>query len=193
MQWLILGLVIFLGVHSVRIVADGWRTRTIAAWGEMRWKGLYAALSLLGFALIVWGYGQARLMPVTVWQPPLPMRHVAALLTLISFVMLAATYVPGNAIKARLGHPMVLGVKVWALAHLLANGQLADMVLFGAFGVWAVLSFRSARQRDRINPPRPQASSVAATGLAVLLGVAAWAAFAFWGHRVLIGIAPFGR
>ncbi len=193
MQWLILGLVIFLGVHSVRIVADGWRTRTIAAWGEMRWKGLYAALSLLGFALIVWGYGQARLMPVTVWQPPLPMRHVAALLTLISFVMLVATYVPGNAIKARLRHPMVLGVKVWALAHLLANGQLADMVLFGAFGVWAVLSFRSARQRDRINPPRPQASSVAATGLAVLLGVAAWAAFAFWGHRVLIGIAPFGR
>lgn len=193
MQWLILGLVIFLGVHSVRIVADGWRTRTIAAWGEMRWKGLYAALSLLGFALIVWGYGQARLMPVTVWQPPLPMRHVAALLTLISFVMLVATYVPGNAIKARLGHPMVLGVKVWALAHLLANGQLADMVLFGAFGVWAVLSFRSARQRDRINPPRPQASSVAATGLTVLVGVAAWAAFAFWGHRVLIGIAPFGR
>lgn len=193
MQWLILGLVIFLGVHSVRIVADDWRTRTIAAWGEMRWKGLYAALSLLGFALIVWGYGQARLMPVTVWQPPLPMRHVAALLTLISFVMLAATYVPGNAIKARLRHPMVLGVKVWALAHLLANGQLADMVLFGAFGVWAVLSFRSARQRDRITPPRPQASSAAATGLTVLLGVAAWAAFAFWGHRVLIGIAPFGR
>lgn len=193
MQWLILGLVIFLGVHSVRIVADDWRTRTIAAWGEMRWKGLYAALSLLGFALIVWGYGQARLMPVTVWQPPLPMRHVAALLTLISFVMLVATYVPGNAIKARLRHPMVLGVKVWALAHLLANGQLADMVLFGAFGVWAVLSFRSARQRDRINPPSPQASSVPATGLTVLLGVAAWAAFAFWGHRVLIGIAPFGR
>lgn len=193
MQWLILGLVIFLGVHSVRIVADDWRTRTIAAWGEMRWKGLYAALSLLGFALIVWGYGQARLMPVTVWHPPLPMRHVAALLTLISFVMLVATYVPGNAIKVRLGHPMVLGVKVWALAHLLANGQLADMVLFGAFGVWAVLSFRSARQRDRINPPRPQASSVPATGLTVLLGVAAWAAFAFWGHRVLIGIAPFGR
>lgn len=193
MQWLILGLVIFLGVHSVRIVADDWRTRTIAAWGEMRWKGLYAALSLLGFALIVWGYGQTRLMPVTVWHPPLPMRHVAALLTLISFVMLVATYVPGNAIKARLGHPMVLGVKVWALAHLLANGQLADMVLFGAFGVWAVLSFRSARQRDRVHPPRPQASSLAATGLTVLLGVAAWAAFAFWGHRVLIGIAPFGR
>ena len=193
MQWLILGLVLFLGVHSVRIVADDWRTRTVAAWGEMRWKGLYAAVSLVGFALIVWGYGQARLMPVTVWQPPLPMRHIAALLTLISFVMLVATYVPGNAIKARLGHPMVLGVKVWALAHLLANGQLADMVLFGAFGVWAVLSFRSARQRDRINPPSPRASSAAATGLTVLLGVAAWVAFAFWGHRALIGIAPFGR
>jgi len=192
MQWLILGLVLFLGVHSARIFADGWRTRTIAAWGEMRWKGLYTALSVLGFALIVWGYGQARLAPVTVWQPPLPMRHAAALLTLISFVLLVATYVPGNAIKAKLRHPMVLGVKVWALAHLLANGQLADVVLFGAFGVWAVLSFRSARQRDRINPPGPMASSAAATGLTVLLGVAAWAAFAFWGHRVLIGVAPFG-
>lgn len=192
MAWLILGLVVFLGVHSVRIVADGWRASTIKRVGEGPWKGAYAALSLLGFALIVWGFGQARMAPVLVWQPPVGMRHASALLTLIAFVFLAAAYVPGNAIKARLHHPMVLGVKVWALAHLLANGRLAGMVLFGAFLVWAVLDFRSARQRDRASPPQPVQATAAATGLTVVLGVAAWAAFAFWGHQQLIGLAPFG-
>jgi uncharacterized membrane protein len=192
MAWLILGLVIFLGVHSVRIVADGWRAHTIKRVGEGPWKGAFTALSLAGFALIVWGFGQARLAPVVVWQPPVGMRHASALLTLIAFVLLAAAYVPGNAIKARLRHPMVLGVKVWALAHLLANGRLAGMVLFGAFLVWAVLDFRSARQRDRANPPQPAQTTAVATGLTVLLGVAAWAAFAFWGHQKLIGISPLG-
>jgi len=192
MAWLILGLVVFLGVHSVRIVADGWRAHTIKRVGEGPWKGAYTLLSLLGFALIVWGFGQARLAPVVVWQPPVGMRHASALLTLIAFVLLAAAYVPGNAIKARLRHPMVLGVKVWALAHLLANGRLAGMVLFGAFLVWAVLDFRSARQRDRAHPPQPVQTTAVATGLTVLLGAAAWAAFAFWGHLKLIGISPLG-
>jgi uncharacterized membrane protein len=192
MAWLILGLVVFLGVHSVRIVADGWRARTINRVGEGPWKGAYTLLSLLGFALIVWGFGQARQTPVVVWQPPTGMRHASALLTLIAFVFLAAAYVPRNAIKAKLHHPMVLGVKVWALAHLLANGRLAGMVLFGAFLVWAVLLFRSSRQRDRANPPQPVQATAAATVLTVLLGGAAWAAFAFWGHLKLIGISPLG-
>ncbi len=192
MAWLILGLVIFLGMHSVRILADGWRTRVIARMGLQPWKGAYALLSLLGFALIVVGFGEARLNPVWVWHPPLPMRHMAALLTLVSFVFLVATYVPGNAIKARLRHPMLLGTKVWALAHLLANGKLADIVLFGAFLVWAILCFRAARQRDRANPPPALPSSAVATGLTVVLGVAAWAGFAFWGHLKLIGVSPLG-
>ena len=192
MAWLILGLVVFLGVHSVRIVADGWRASTINRVGEGPWKAAYAFLSLLGFALIVWGFGQARQAPVVVWQPPTGMRHASALLTLIAFVFLAAAYVPRNAIKARLRHPMVLGVKVWALAHLLANGRLAGMVLFGAFLVWAVLLFRSSRQRDRANPPQPVQATAAATVLTVLLGGAAWAAFDFWGHLKLIGISPLG-
>lgn len=193
MPWLILGLVIFLGVHSVRIVADGWRTRVIAQWGEQPFKGAYALLSLLGFGLIVWGFGQTRIEPVLLWQPPLPMRHVAALLTLVSFVFLVAAYLPGNAIKARLRHPMLLGTKVWALAHLMANGKLADVVLFGAFLVWAILCFRAARQRDRLNPPPALPSSALATGLTVVLGVAAWAGFAFWGHLYLIGVSPLGH
>ncbi len=192
MQSLILGLVIFLGVHSSRIVADGWRTRTIDRIGPLPWKGAYALLSLLGFVLIVQGFGEVRLNPVWVWQPPLPMRHIAALLTLVAFVFLVAAYVPGNAIKARLRHPMLLGTKVWALAHLLANGRLADLILFGSFLVWAILCFRACRQRDRANPPAALASSAAATGLTVVAGIVAWAAFAFWGHARLIGVAPFG-
>jgi uncharacterized membrane protein len=112
--------------------------------------------------------------------------------SLVSFVFLVAAYLPGNAIKARLHHPMLLGTKVWALAHLMSNGKLADVVLFGVFLVWAVLCFRSARQRERINPPPALPSTALATGLTVVLGVAAWAAFAFWGHLRLIGVSPFG-
>ena len=149
MGLLVAGLIVFLGLHSVRIFAEDWRTRTIAKMGEKTWKVVYSLLSLLGFALIVWGFGIAREEPVFVWAPPVGMRHLASLLTLIAFVLLAAAYVPGNAIKARLHHPMVLSVKVWALAHLLANGNLAHIVLFGSFLVWAVLCFRAARQRDR--------------------------------------------
>ena len=192
MLWLILGLVLFLGVHSVRIAADGWRTRTVARMGELRWKGLYTLVSLAGFGLIIWGFGQARLAPVQLWQPPLPMRHIAALLVLIAFVLLAAAYVPGNAIKARLRHPMVLGTKVWALAHLLANGRLADLLLFGSFLVWAILCFRAERQRDRAHPPAALPSSAAATGLTVLAGALAWAVVAFWAHVQLFGVSPLG-
>jgi uncharacterized membrane protein len=192
MAWLILGLVLFLGVHAVRIVADGWRTRTIARIGEQPWKGAYTLVSLAGFGLIIWGFGQARLDPVLIWQPPLPMRHIAALLMLVAFVFLAASKVPGNDIKARLQHPMLIGTKVWALAHLLANGRLADLVLFGSFLVWAILCFRAARQRDRANPPAALPTSTAATGLTVVAGVVVWAVFAFWAHVKLFGVSPLG-
>jgi uncharacterized membrane protein len=142
--------------------------------------------------LIVWGFSLARQQPVQLWMPPRGMRHLAALLTLISFVLLAATYVPRNAIKARLHHPMVLSVKVWALAHLLANGNLAHVVLFGTFLVWAVLSFRAARARDRAAGTVYPAGTVAGTGITLVVGVAGWALFAFWAHGALIGIRPIG-
>jgi uncharacterized membrane protein len=192
MTALILGLVIFLGAHSVRIFGEGWRTATRQRIGENAFKGLYSLASLAGFVLLVWGFGQARQQPVLLWTPMVWTRHLAALLMLVSFVLLAAAYVPGNGIKARLHHPMVLGVKTWALAHLLANVTLADTVLFGSFLVWAVLNFRAARARDRTAGTIYAPGSAAMTGVTVVAGVVAWAVFAFWAHGLLIGVRPFG-
>ncbi len=192
MALLILGLVLFLGTHSVRIFAEGWRTAMIARIGPLPWKGLIAVLSLVGFVMIVWGFGMARQQPVQLWAPPVGMRHLASLLTLIAFIFLAAAYVPGNAIKTKLRHPMVLAVKVWALAHLLANGNVAHVVLFGSFLVWAVLNFRAARGRDRAAGTVYPAGHAAATAITVVVGAAAWAGFAFWAHGAWIGVRPIG-
>lgn len=192
MTYQIAGLVLFLGVHSTRIVANDWRNQTLARMGEKPFKGIYALLSLASFVLLVWGYGQARQQGLMLWNPPTAMRHIAALLMLLSFVLLAAAYVPGNQIKARLHHPMVLGAKVWALAHLLANGSLTDTVLFGGFLLWAVVLFAASRRRDRREQAVYPAGTAARTAVAVAAGIAAWAVFAFWLHRVLIGVSPFG-
>jgi uncharacterized membrane protein len=192
MTVLLLGLILFLGVHSVRIFAEDWRTRTRARIGENAWKGAYSLLSIAGFALLVWGYGLARQQPVILWPAMGWTRHLASLLTLIAFVILFAAYVPRNGIKARLHHPMVLGVKVWALAHLLANNTLADLLLFGGFLLWAVLDFRAARQRDRVAGTRYPAGTLAGTLATVVLGAAAWAGFALWAHAAWIGVYPFG-
>ena len=192
MTYLVLGLVIFLGAHSVRMVAGGWRTRTRSSLGEGAYKGIYALVSLLGLALIIWGFGAARQQPVQLWSPPVAMRHVAALLTLIAFVLLAAAYVPGNGIKARVHHPMVLGVKVWALAHLLATGTLAHVVLFGSFLAWAVWNFIASRKRDRADDVQYPPGRAGATVLTVVAGLGAWAVFALLLHGLLIGVKPLG-
>ena len=192
MAYLILGLVLFLGVHSTRIVADGWRSATIARIGEMPWKGIYALLSIAGFALVVWGFRVARADTMVLYAPPLWGRHLASLLLVVSFILLVAAYVPRNGIKARLHHPMVLGVKVWAVAHLLANGIAADVVLFGAFLVWAVFSYSAARRRDRANNTVYPAGTASMTALTVVIGLVAWAVFAFMLHGPLIGVRPFG-
>ena len=192
LTYLVAGLALFLGVHSLRVFANDWRNQTIARLGEKPFKGLYALASLVGFVLLVWGYGQARQQGVMLWNPPPAMRHIAALLTLVSFVLLAAAYVPRNHIKAKLHHPMVLATKVWALAHLLANGSLAGAVLFGSFLVWSVLLFTASRRRDRHAQTVYAAGTTAGTAVAVAVGAAFWLAFAFWLHRVLIGVSPFG-
>jgi uncharacterized membrane protein len=193
MAILILGLVLFLGLHSTRVVAEGPRAAFIAKHGPRAWKGLYTVVSLVGFALLVWGYGLARQQPVVLWASPTWLRHVAALLTLVAFVLLAAAYVPGNGIKARLHHPMTLGVKVWALAHLIANNTLADVLLFGGFLAWSVAVFAAARRRDRAAGVVHASGRASKTAVAVVVGVVAWVLFAFWLHGWLIGVRPFGR
>jgi uncharacterized membrane protein len=155
MTLLLLGLVLFLGTHSVRIFADGWRAQRVSAMGLNAWKGVYSVVSIAGFVLIVYGYGAARLEPVVLYLPPVWTRHLASLLTIPAFILLVAAYVPGTRIKRAVGHPMVLGVKTWARAHLLANGMLADVLLFGAFLVWAVLEKRAEMATRPKHCPRP--------------------------------------
>lgn len=192
MTYLVLGLLLFLGIHSTRVFAEGWRGRFIAQRGEGAWKGLYSVVSAVGLALIIWGYGLARQNPVPLWTPlPVGVRHAASLLTLIAFVVLAGAYVPGNHLKAALKHPMVIGVKTWAFAHLIVNHTLADLLLFGGFLVWAVLSFRAARARDRAQGTTYPPGRLVPTLLVVVIGVALWAGFAFWAHGAWIGVRPF--
>jgi uncharacterized membrane protein len=191
MLLLIAGLVIFLGAHSVRIFAEPWRTRQRERIGELRWKGIVGLVSAAGFVLLVWGYGIARATAVQVWVPPVWTRHPAALLVLIAFILLVAAYLPGTRIKAAVGHPMVLAVKVWALAHLLANGTLNDIVLFGSFLAWAVLAFTAARRRDRAAGVTYPALGGNRDLAAVVLGAVAWALFARFAHLWLIGVSPF--
>ena len=192
MAYLVLGLLLFLGVHSVRIFADGWRSRMLQQHGEMAWKGGYTVVSLLGFGLILWGFGLARENPVYLWSPPFALRHPAMLLTLLAFIFLAAAYVPGNQIKARLHHPMLLGVNSWALAHLLVNGNLAQMLLFGGFLAWGVMNFIACKKRDRAAGTVYSPGKTSATVVTVLVGGLVWGVFAGWLHGVLIGVRPFG-
>ncbi len=192
MTMLLLGLVVFLGAHSVRIVAEPWRQRRIAQMGPGAWKGLYSLVSLVGLSLVVWGYGLARAVPVELWSPPVWTRHLSSLLTLAAFVLVAAAYVPRNRIRAAVGHPMLAGVKLWALAHLLSNGRLADVVLFGAFLAWALFDFRAARARDRARGVVPVVGSVSGDLATLVLGVGAALVFALWLHAPLIGVRPFG-
>lgn len=191
MTLLILGLLLFLGTHSVRIFADDWRTARVQAMGLNAWKGLYSLIALVGFVLIVMGYGETRGM-ADLWSPPLWTRHVTVLLTLPIFVLLVAAYLPGTHIKAKFGHPMAAAVKLWAFAHLISNGGPGDVLLFGAFLVWSIFDYRASRRRDRAAGTRYPAVSWSRDVLATAIGLVGWIWFAKWGHAWLIGVAPLG-
>ncbi len=191
MTLLIVGLVLFLGVHSSRFLFADFRARTLAVRGEGTWKGLYSVASLVGLVLIVYGYGLTRQAPVELWTPPRFLYHLTSLLMVVSFILIVAAYVPGNRIKARVGHPMTLGVKTWALAHLLSNGRLGDVVLFGAFLAWGVVTYINARKRDRaagvVYPVGPMSKDI----IVVVVGIVVAVVFAKWLHAALIGVQPF--
>lgn len=189
MTLLVLGLVLFLGTHSFSM-ARGPRAAIIGRIGEGPYKGLYSLLSLAGIVLVSIGYGQYRANGyIPVWDPPVWTRHLALLLVLVAFICFVAAYLPGH-IKARLKHPMLAGVKIWALAHLLANGDLGSILLFGSFLVWAVLARISVKRRD---VAAQHGGTAAPAGwrndiLAVAIGTAVYLAFILWLHPWLIGV-----
>jgi uncharacterized membrane protein len=191
MSLLIVGLVLFLGVHSVAIVSPSFRARAIQRVGEGAWKGMYALISLVGFVLICYGFGLARQAPVVLYSPPTWLRHVAFLVMLPVFPLVLAAYLPGR-IKAAAKHPMLAAVKLWAFAHLLANGSLADVLLFGGFLAWAVADRISVKRRSM-----PQVLRTAPRGpwndaIAVVLGLAIYALLIGWAHVRLFGVSPLG-
>ena len=191
MTLLIFGLLIFLGVHSTSIFVPAWRASQAKLRGDAAWKGMYSLLSLAGFVLLIYGYGVARQSTVVLYTPPTFTRHIALLLMLPVFPLLFAAYLPGR-IQAVAKHPMLLAVKLWALAHLLVNGTLHDVVLFGAFLPWAVADRISVKRRAVVRahpgaPPSPVNDVIAVVG-----GLAAYAVFVLWAHLKLIGVSPLG-
>ena len=189
---LMAGLVIFLGVHSLRIVSESGRDAMVDRLGEQRYKGAYSVLSLAGFLLIVYGYGAARGEASQVYLPPDGLRHLTMLLVPIGFILVAAAYVPTGRIKTAVAHPMALGVGFWALGHLLANGTSADILLFGAFLVWAVADYAASYRRTGGRPADGGAPAMKGDILAVAVGVILSAIFIGGLHLWLFGVSPLG-
>lgn len=186
--YLLAGLVVFLGAHSTSIVAPAWRNRMLTQLGEQRWKAAHAAVSLAGFVLLVWGYGQARLDATLIYEPTYWLRHTAAILMVPVFPLLLSTYFPGR-IKAAARHPMLLATKLWAVAHLLANGTLADVLLFGGFLAWAVADRISLKRRPAA-PPASRPEGRFNDLIVVVAGFALYVWFVAAGHFWLFGVRP---
>jgi uncharacterized membrane protein len=188
---LVIGLVVLLGVHWTGVLAPGFRERMVTSIGLGPWKLAYSVVSIAGLVLVIWGYGLARTDPTVLWAPPGFGRHATALLTVVAFVLVAAAYVPGTHFKSALGHPMTVGVGVWALGHLLANGTLRALILFGAFLAWSVVTFMVRRGRDRAAGVTYPSGTVTRDVVVLVVGVVAALVFAFWLHAPLIGVRPF--
>jgi uncharacterized membrane protein len=195
MSLLLIGLLLFLGVHSLSVFNHGARNRWVQQLGEKPWKGLYSVLSLAGFALLVYGYGVARAQPVVLYTPPVWTRHLALLLMVPVFVLLLASNIKTQSyIKRATKHPMLLATKIWAVAHLLSNGYLADVLLFGSFLAWAVMTRISLKRRVPPATATPAAKpSVVQDVVSVVGGLALYVWFVLQGHAWLIGVSPIGR
>jgi len=187
MATLILGLVIFFAVHSVSMVNEPWRNAMAAKIGEWPWKGLYSVLAIVGFMLIVWGYGEARLHPLVLYVAPDWLRHLTMLLMLPVFPLLIAAYLPGR-IQRHAKHPMLAATLLWGFAHLLVNGNLADLLLFGGFLLWALLDRLSMRRRQQRPIPFTLTSKIN-DAAALVIGLLIYVGFLFWLHGQLIGVA----
>ena len=188
---MILGLVLFFGVHTLTTQRE-MRAQVIAASGEGGYKIGYTLVSLLGFVLIVWGFAHYRATGMwEIWTPPTALKHLTVALMLPAVILVVASYIRGR-IYTTLKHPMLAGVKLWAAAHLLANGDLGSIILFGSFLAWAVFDRNSLKRRaDPGAPPIP----VGGPGndlIAVAVGIVAYLALAFAFHPVVIGVPVVG-
>ncbi len=187
---LILGLILFLGAH-VFVTFRAPRGRAIAKLGN-GYRALFSVVSLLGLVLITYGFGEYRALGwIDVWSPPAFTRHIAALLMLFAVILLTATYIPSH-IRAKTKHPMLAGVKAWALAHLLANGDLGSILLFGSFLAWGVYARIAAKRRGdngASNSPAGWGNDI----MVVLLGIVIYLALGFAFHPAVIGVPAFGR
>jgi uncharacterized membrane protein len=195
MTILLLGLVIFIGAHSFTM-ARAPRAHAIGRLGEGAYKGLYSLVSLLGLVLIIWGFGAYRAEGyIQVWNPPVWTRHLSLLLVWPAFVAFAAAYLPGR-IKGALKHPMLAALKFWALAHLLANGDLGSMLLFAGLLAWAVAARISTKRRDEVLDHGGPAAAPAGWRndlLALAIGTVAYLVFLIWLHPLLIGVPALPR
>lgn len=185
------GLLVFLGIHSISIVAPRWRDAQATRMGEYGWKGLYALVSIASLVTMIYGYGIARQTPVVVYAPPLPPRHLAFLLMLPVFPLLIAAYLPGR-VKRLTRNPMLLAVILWAVAHLVANGTLNDLLLFGAFLLWAVADLISVSRRPNVRPVPGAPASAMNDVIVVVAGLGLYAFMLLWAHTRVVGVSPLG-
>lgn len=188
MLQLILGLALFFGMHSISIAALPLRDK-LAAKSELGWKLIYGVVSLVGLVLMSRGYAELRLTPTIVYVAPIWLYHVAAILLLPTFVLFFAPYFPGR-ISTATKHPQLIAVKLWAVSHLLVNGTLADILLFGSFLLWAVADRISMKRRTtRVVAALPESKTNDV--VVIVLGLSVYVATAIWFHEMLIGIRPF--
>src|SRR4051794_18979890 len=188
---MVVGLVLFLGVHTLTTQRDV-RAQIIATAGEGGYKIGYSLVSALGLALIIWGFARYRATGwIDVWQPPTAMKHITVALMLPAVILVVASYVRGR-IYTTLKHPMLTGVKLWAAAHLLANGDLGSIILFGSFLGWAVFDRISLKRRTDAGAPPIPVGGPGNDLIAVAVGLVAYLALAFAFHPVVIGVPVVG-
>jgi uncharacterized membrane protein len=191
MTLLVLGIVLFLGVHLLRVVAPGFRQAMIARMGKGAWAGLFSVASILTLILLIYGFAQARQVTMPIYTPPIWMAHIAITLMLVAMICLAASLLPAGRIATKVKHPMVLSVKIWALAHLLANGDSASVLLFGAFLAWGVILRISLKRRERAGEPVLRPFVSARNDIyAIVIGVIAWVLIIWRLHEWIIGVSP---
>ncbi|WP_394182443.1 NnrU family protein [Marinomonas posidonica] len=190
MLMLVVGLVIFICVHSIRVVAPNWREVHLEKTGLVQWRTRFILLSVLSLALIVLGYQKMRLEPIWLWFPPIVVQHISSLVMLVALFALGSAMVPKTTLKSKMGYPFLISVKLWAFAHLMSNGTLADVILFGSLLVWSVVSFAVYRRRDRRNGVIREDGGVQYNLVAFVFAMVSWFAIVFFLHKVVIGVSP---